>query len=205
MRRRGCHPIVSPGSGMCAPRSLSSRGSSSASDLGRSPWALASRSSSVTRASLKEGSPLRRAGRSSAVRAIGARCRRRTRCGRHAGRCGSPTIVCVLRRGWKPCHAGRSGRSVIPELKDLHPPRSVDLDVVGGQQLVVELGPRDLQGEPALGHGRGEQRVRAVVAARVPAWPVLAELAVLPDLFTDRPCERPPRPASCLLGASRTG
>jgi hypothetical protein len=23
--------------------------------------------------------------------------------------------------------------------------------------------------------------------------------------FTDRPCERPPRPASCLLGASRTG
>jgi hypothetical protein len=74
------------------------------------------------------------------------------------------------------------GGSVIPKPEDLHSPRSVDLDIVGGQQFVVELGPRDLQGEPALGHGRGEQRVRAVVTAGVPAWPVLAELAVLPYL-----------------------
>ena len=73
------------------------------------------------------------------------------------------------------------GGPVIPEPEDLHSPRLVDLDVVGGQQLVVELGPWDLQGEPALGHGRGEQRVRAVVASRVPAWPVLPELSVLPD------------------------
>lgn len=58
--------------------------------------------------------------------------------------------------------------------------------MVGGQQFVVELGPRDLQGKAALGHGGGEQRVWAVVAGRIPAGAVLAELAILPDLDNPR-------------------
>jgi hypothetical protein len=90
------------------------------------------------------------------------------------------TLVRATAGGGHPAQPVQCG-PVIPEPADLYPSRIVDLDVVGGQQLVVKLGARDLQGEPALGHGRGEQRVRAVVADRVPARAVLAELAVLPD------------------------
>jgi len=49
--------------------------------------------------------------------------------------------------------------------------------------------------------GHFHRRLRTVggrVVAQRPVWPMIVVV------FTDRPCERPPRPAGCLLGASRT-
>jgi hypothetical protein len=57
----------------------------------------------------------------------------------------------------------------------------MDRDVVRGQQLVIQLRAGDLHREPALCHRGGEQRVRAVVADRIPARRMFAQAPVLPD------------------------
>ena len=73
-----------------------------------------------------------------------------------------------------------------------------------------QIGVRGLHGAVATALGQAPRFHHATLIPQVEA--ALAAEAeersrhvLLAIDFTDRPCERPPRPASCLLGASRTG
>jgi hypothetical protein len=85
---------------------------------------------------------------------------------------------------------------------------------IRGQLRRAGLHREALAAEPkAFGRyeaGRPDERwITDVLAGPWVPWPrragsVRARLFLIVD-FTNRPCERPPRPVSCLLGASRTG